>query len=374
MIAVAALPLWQARGPRFLALLVIGWIGMRLLSTAIDREYPIDPVAHIVPAAIPQLNDLADIAPAALLAPRSVPTALRSPQPTVTALASAAARPDTPLPSPGDSIWSTPQRHKWRLALFTSLLPRAQLASVGVARRPVAPVIGSATSPTLPPVPRWPAAATDRWSLALYSQWRGDGGNAALAANRPPALGGSQSGARLDYRLDDAGRWRAFARATASPLAGGQADVALGVTLRPKAALPVELHIEHRIAVAGTGRDRTLAYVSGGIDERPLAQGFRLSAYAQGGMAGPADAEVFADGALVIDRPLLADKRFRLSIGAVMAGAAQRGAARVDLGPRATLLLPTLGEGTRVALDWRERVAGNARPGSGAVLALSAGF
>jgi len=38
------------------------------------------------------------------------------------------------------------------------------------------------------------------------------------------------------------------------------------------------------------------------------------------------------------------------------------------------LLLPDLGEGTRIALDWRQRLAGNARPESGLALTLASDF
>ena len=59
---------------------------------------------------------------------------------------------------------------------------------------------------------------------------------------------------------------------------------------------------------------------------------------------------------------------------ALQAGAVQPGAARVDVGPRLTLRLPQVGEGGRIALDWRQRVAGDAHPESGLALTLAADF
>ena len=50
------------------------------------------------------------------------------------------------------------------------------------------------------------------------------------------------------------------------------------------------------------------------------------------------------------------------------------GSARVDVGPRLTLRLPDVGEGSRIALDWRQRVAGDATPESGLALTLAADF
>ena len=63
-----------------------------------------------------------------------------------------------------------------------------------------------------------------------------------------------------------------------------------------------------------------------------------------------------------------------LRLGALAAGAVQPGAARVDVGPRLTLRLPQVGEGGRIALDWRQRIAGDARPESGLALTLAADF
>lgn len=198
-----------------------------------------------------------------------------------------------------------------------------------------------------------------------------------IAANRPAALGGTQAGVRADYVIDAARRARLYVRATASPVDRGDADLAAGASVRPFAAVPFDIHVERRIALAGAATGRTLVFLAGGVDARPIGHGLSLSAYAQGGIAGPGrdlDAEGFADGALDIQRPILGRGGMRLSVGAMIGGAAQRGASRIDVGPRASLDLPVLGRGARLTLDWRERVAGNARPGSGPALTLAAGF
>lgn len=75
-----------------------------------------------------------------------------------------------------------------------------------------------------------------------------------------------------------------------------------------------------------------------------------------------------------VQRPVFARREVSLTVGAMLAAAAQPSARRIDFGPRATLHLPRLSKGARVALDWRESVAGNARPGSGVALTLAAGF
>ena len=111
----------------------------------------------------------------------------------------------------------------------------------------------------------------------------------------------------------------------------------------------------------------------GGVGDVPLPAGFRLDAYAQAGVVGARRRDGFADGALAVDHRLGADAGpFRA--GALVAGAVQPGAARVDVGPRLTLRLPEIGQGSRIALDWRHRVAGDAQPESGLALTLAADF
>jgi hypothetical protein len=61
-------------------------------------------------------------------------------------------------------------------------------------------------------------------------------------------------------------------------------------------------------------------------------------------------------------------------VGAAAWGAAQPGAARLDLGPRAALSLPHGPATVTAAIEYRVRVAGRARPGSGAAVTLSTGF
>ncbi len=64
---------------------------------------------------------------------------------------------------------------------------------------------------------------------------------------------------------------------------------------------------------------------------------------------------------------------FALGIG--LWGGAQRGATRFDLGPAATIDLPvTRAAHLRVALEWRQRVVGAARPGSGPALSIGTDY
>jgi hypothetical protein len=83
----------------------------------------------------------------------------------------------------------------------------------------------------------------------------------------------------------------------------------------------------------------------------------------------------FVDGALVIDRRLQggrSDKAVRF--GVMAAGAAQPQVARLDIGPRVTLPLPQVGQGMRLALDYRRRIWGDAEPKNGPALTIGVDF
>jgi hypothetical protein len=120
-------------------------------------------------------------------------------------------------------------------------------------------------------------------------------------------------------------------------------------------------------------RPAVLAYTEVAPIALPL--GTRAEFYAQGGYVGGNFACAFADGQLRVDRRLLRLGPGELRAGGGAWGGAQKGASRFDLGPSATLGMPISGSaGARLAVDWRFRIAGNAEPGSGPALTLSAGF
>jgi hypothetical protein len=106
-----------------------------------------------------------------------------------------------------------------------------------------------------------------------------------------------------------------------------------------------------------------------------LPGGLRGEAYGQAGYVGGKFATPFADGQLRIDRGLWRIGQYDTRIGGGIWSGAQKGAYRVDVGPSASVTMP-LPRGTfgRIAVDWRFRLAGEARPGSGPAMTLSAGF
>jgi hypothetical protein len=94
---------------------------------------------------------------------------------------------------------------------------------------------------------------------------------------------------------------------------------------------------------------------------------FNLDAYLQGGVVGFRSRDGFVDGGLTLTRPIY--RNFSAGLG--VWGGAQPGLSRIDAGPRITMRVRN---NVRVHLDWRQRLAGNARPGSGPAVTLAGDF
>ena len=221
------------------------------------------------------------------------------------------------------------------------------------------PVPAQASSP--PP----PLARFDRLQLTSWAMLRQRPGAASLASNG--MLGGSQAGLRLLYRVN---RQFAASLRTSAPLGtatrGGEA--ALGVRYQPFASIPVSLTAERRQSFGkGAGRSAFALFAEGGLWQRPIAAGFALDAYLQGGVVGMRHRDLFVDGAATLTRPLWRG----FSVGGGVWGGMQPGLTRIDVGPRLSM---KLGRGMRAHLDYRYKAAGNALPGSGAVVTLAGDF
>jgi hypothetical protein len=219
--------------------------------------------------------------------------------------------------------------------------------------------------PPLAPAPL--AVAPSRWAGSVWGIARGGG----IGVQPGGQLGGSQAGARLTYALG-AARRVALAGRVSAPAAGRGAEAALGIDWQP-GAMPIHLIVEHRIALDG-GRGGPAALVVGGIDPVAIGAGFRLEAYAQAGMVRRDRTEPFADGAFRVARPVATIGRMRIDLGGGGWGGAQRGAARLDIGPTLAVAIPVSDRTMRLTLDWRHRIAGRAAPGSGPALSIGSDF
>jgi hypothetical protein len=360
-----------------MGLVLTAWVGVR----AMVWESPFPAPANLIPAAF------APLAKAAPTAPQSVPEQIAS-RPPGGAAPERARRAPRPrgarsdgafaLLGSGFAVGMDPQyaaaHHLlWRAALRSPLTPARRLALSGRSDAGDGP-------PFLP-------AATDRrqagrWSMDAWGFWRQGSDSAPISQGRVPIYGASQIGAVLQYRLapDNARDPRLYVRAYHALVRRGESEVALGASLRPLPRVPVRVFGEMRYTdSAFRAETRPSAFAMTELAPLALPLGTRLEAYAQGGWVGGADDTLFADGQASLTREVeqvagLTDNHLRLSLGAGAWGGAQEGAHRVDLGPTMRLDV-TLGEvPARVSLDWRERVEGDAGPGSGIAVTLSTGF
>ncbi|HWU92235.1 MAG TPA: hypothetical protein VN106_03200 [Sphingomicrobium sp.] len=370
---------------RFLVGVVLAWAGVRAATLGILPGASIFRVpageAHSAPAPPPvaatQFPSIEPIAPASpadasLMQPASMPFAAYPVWP-------AGYRPV--LVPIGSALASAPrmapaERH------YTSLLlpePRAQfypsqpvldewpLVNLASAGRQAAR--SETVTPLQSPVPAIHQARLDRVQLSMWALLRS---TQALSAAPSPSLapngmlGGSQAGARLIYNLNEL--VGAMLR-TSTEVGRRGGEVALGVRVHPLQSVPVWITAERRQALGkyGGGRSAFALFAEGGVYDRPLGGKFVLNGYAEGGVVGLRRRDIFADAALTVTRPVY--KKFSAGIG--VWGGVQPGVYRVDVGPRVTMQVR---KNVRVHFDYRQRVAGNARPGSGPAVTLAGDF
>lgn len=360
---------------RFLGLAVVGWIGIRAAALGVlpgtdlfrierseARTPPIVatqfPPIEPVPVAQP---DPATVQYAAQPYPPQ-PYAAQGVRPAMVPVyySAAVSRPvaqasynEGPLPPP-------------RRALYSSLpslddMPMSRLAAMSVPARSSPPVD---STPAAPPLrPRLDRLQLSSWAL-LRNQQPNVAGSRSLASGGQ--LGASQAGARLVYNFN---RQLAISARISSEVGRRGGEVAAGIRVRPLVGLPVWLTAERRQAVGrfGGGRSDFAIFAEGGLYQRPLPWRFSLDTYLQAGVVGLKARDLFVDGALAVTRPVYRN----FSAGFGIWGGAQPGLARLDAGPRVTMQVR---RGVKVHADWRQKLAGNARPDSGPALTLAGDF
>ncbi|OYU33505.1 hypothetical protein [Novosphingobium sp. PASSN1] len=221
-----------------------------------------------------------------------------------------------------------------------------------------------------------------RWSADGWVLVRGGGIAPGLAAGTA-SYGGSQAGAVLRYALAPSIPLRPQAYARVSAALGGQtrqSEAAFGLMARPLRGVPLALLGEVRLQdQGGPVRARPVVMAVTELAPQRLPFGFEGEAYGQGGWAGGRGATLFFDMAATAQRRVTQPlPGVSLSAGGGVWSGGQRGAVRLDLGPRIELRgmvgPPSRRIGVRVGVDWRFRVAGKAEPGSGPALTVAAGF
>lgn len=210
-------------------------------------------------------------------------------------------------------------------------------------------------------------------------------------------------------------RWSAsayvFARsggvdlAQSALLGGGQTGAALGYTLNPLASQPIALTARVAVAHRGFGIDAASGQAAIGLrwqptswfslsGERLFASGnhaangwsgriaaggasaygrFILSGYGEAGFVDAAPfvgAQGFAGYRLPVDK-------LAVSVGAAVWAGAQNSnvsAGRIDVGPSLKVTWPNSRLPIDLVLDYRRQISGNAAPGSGVALTISAAY
>lgn len=243
---------------------------------------------------------------------------------------------------------------------------------------PVPEFVNAAPAPRSAGAPFAEPHRAKRWSGDGWLLLREGGGAGGLAAAPgAPTYGASQIGAVARYRLGGSkAAPTAYVRATAALNGTGEREVAAGFSVRPVSGIPVVAAAEGRVSERpGRTEVRPAAMLVTQLPPADLPGGLRGEAYAQGGYVGGRDATFFADGQVRVDKRIAGVGEFDLRAGLGAWGGAQEGAARLDAGPTATLGVPiSQGASARLGIDWRVRIAGDATPGSGPALTLSAGF
>lgn len=362
---------------RFLALLVVGWAGVRAATLGmipgvtvsyakplpradppplVATEFP--PLPPVDPAFAPDLAASSAVAfPVTAQMPMPMPVAHYPVYP------AAYPAPVPPPPIPPRPQWQLPSSSLAEGPVFYSPLPSLDSWTLS-------PMASAAFPVGRSPVPAAAAAAPakprlDRLQLSSWALLRGAPGPGSLASGG--TLGGSQAGARLTYAFNP---MIAASLRTTSPVGGSRgAEVAGGIRVVPFRSIPLAITAERRQAISrqGGGRSAFALFVEGGLYRQPMPLRFNLDAYVQAGVVGLHSRDYFADGAFAFTRPVWG----RFSAGFGMWGGVQPGIYRVDAGPRISIRLR---DDIHAHVDWRQRLAGNAQPASGPALTLAADF
>jgi hypothetical protein len=366
---------------RFLAVAMVGWAGLRVATLGALPGAAVTPISP-PPPAVGQRSAIAatEFPPIAPVASVVAPTMSAMPPPmTVQYIIGpgpgfASPRPlvvpvyyrnqgeapppvhyasYTPiLPEPRPNFYSrVPQLDEWPLSrIAASSMPARSQATM-----------------TQTPAPSI-AARLDRIQLTMWAMLRGQ--QSLIAAPNSLAsggtLGGSQAGARLFYNFSPA---LAVVLRSSSDVGRRGGEVAGGIRYRPIRTLPVWVTAERRQALGryGGGRSDFALFAEGGVYDQPGPWSFLIDGYAQAGVVGLRTRDLFADGAFTLTRPVYD----RFSAGLGVWGGVQPGLYRIDAGPRITMRVR---RNVKVHLDWRQRLSGNAKPGSGPAVTLAADF
>lgn len=210
------------------------------------------------------------------------------------------------------------------------------------------------------------SAGTDHWSLSAFAIYRPNSGPASLSPTSQ--LGGSQFGFRAQRRLFQPSPNLTLSlnlRGSTPLKTSNGKEAGVGLAIRQTGRIPIELIVERRVAFDRGGRNAFAGLIATGFNDLPVVAGFNLNGYAQAGVVGLQKRDSFVDGALRLDRRIASKGSLAIELGGGVWGAAQPGVSRVDIGPSAAIRFRIGSAGVRLGSEWRQRVSGDARPGSG---------
>ena len=376
-----------------LLMLVIGWVGLRAVLWDDPLEAPAsafasslrDPVGYAY-APQSEANPYLMAAPAPVPMPAYYgPETLGAPLPSriVRMLHPSRVAAYGPAYAPGYyGPYAYAREPDLGLPSFPSLPPGTVRAQPVLAAAQVGGNAPSLPAPRGALAAQKASAAPGRWTLDSWAFYRQGSEAAPVSQGRVPVYGASQAGAVVQYRLTRTSRYdpRLYLRAYQANVPGGESELAFGASLRPLPRVPLRLAGEARYTTNPFGSEiRPAAYAVTEFNPVRLPLGTRLEAYGQAGWVGGAGATAFGDGQAIIIRDLpvvgrLSRDALRMSFGAGVWGGAQRDAQRLDIGPTLRFDVKVGRVPTRVSVDYRQRVAGDAAPASGVAATISAGF
>jgi hypothetical protein len=355
---------------RFLAVAIVGWAGIRAATLGMvpgAEVFSIRPsAAKPSPVMATQFPSIEPIAPAPGTSPfqmAGVPYPMEAGRPLVIPVYYAYQ--SAPAPPPvRPAVWSLPEPHRQFYAPNPQLddWPLSQIAAAAMP-----PARSQTIDPMQSTAPAIAAQRLDRIQLTMWAMLRSrqslTGGTSLASGGQ---LGASQAGARLFYNFTPS--IAAVVRSSSEVNRRG-GEVAAGVRVQPLRSVPVWITAERRQQLGryGGGRNAFALFAEGGVYDRPGPWGLILDGYAQAGVVGLSSRDLFFDGGATFTRPVYRE----FSGGFGVWGGIQPGLYRVDAGPRVTMKVR---RNVRVHLDWRQRLAGNAEPGSGPVLTLAGDF
>ena len=268
-------------------------------------------------------------------------------------------------------------------------IPPASPRTDTVATAPLAPPSGWLRGDSMPPpaVNPFPAAPRTKtpsasrptitpqsWAATGWLLWRpGRLGADPATGVSLPLYGGSQAGARLSYRVSERHGLETYLRASAPLALSRGKEVAIGAAIQPAASVNARIAVEQRIRLnRAADRSVTAIMAYGGFGPAPIGP-LEMEGYAQAGVVGLKHPVGFADGSLALRKQVVTFGAVKAHIGAGLWGGVQPGAGRLDAGPRISLDVQGQAR-VRVAVDWRQRLAGSATPASGPALSIGTDF